>query len=155
MRDLTRTKGLSLSMFKPRSLVSKLAGRTRLALLAACMLVFAVAVPVFAAQPGSTANNNGDAGANSVTVNKQTGVAVVDVMIASVAVRINVATTITPPLGWTLINRRATTSGDDTALATYWKEADATDANVTTTYTWSGLTAGTRAFAAIARYNDV
>ena len=139
-------------MFKPRSLFPNLAGRTRLALLAAFVVVLAVAVPVFAANSFNSANN-GDTAGTTVVVTKPTGLAAGDVMIASVAYRGPTGTSVTSP-GWTQIAKRAQTQPNpDLTLVSFWKLADGTDA-AATNFTFT-LSAGARAFGGIARYDDV
>src|SRR5688500_1699061 len=125
MRDLTPTKGTPLSMFKPRSLVSKLAGRTRLALLAAVVVVLAVAVPVIAApSTGETGNPTGS-GANggeaTLVVTKPTGLAVGDVMIANVGFRGASTVSVTPPTDWVQIFKRTNTGTNLLTQGTYYK----------------------------------
>ena len=143
-------------MFKPRSLARKLAGRTRLTTLAAFLVVLAVAVPVFAAMNDFTSTNNGDTAGTTVVVAKPSGLAVGDVMVASVAYRGPTTTSITAPsVGWALIAKRTNTQNPapHTTLATYWKTADNADV-AATNFTWT-LSVGARAFGGIARYDDV
>ena len=63
-------------MFKPRSLFAKLA--------VAIVVVLAFAVPVFAASSFDS-NDNGGTASGTVVVNKPAGLAVGDVMVASVS----------------------------------------------------------------------
>ncbi len=139
-------------MLKPRSLARKLAGRSRLTVLAAFVVVLAVAVPVFAANSFDS-NDNGDVAGTTVVVNKPAGLAAGDVMIASVVFRGVASTTVTAP-GWTQIAKRTTESGNpDTTLVSFWNEADATEA-AAASFTFT-LSVGARAFGGIARYDDV
>src|SRR5215218_6122991 len=100
MRDLTRSKGLLLFMFKPRSLFSKLAGRR--SMLLTPIVVLAISVPVLAAT-GTGVNGSGtgqNTGTASLTVTKPTGVAVGDVMIANISYRSASSLVVTAPTGW-------------------------------------------------------
>ena len=134
-------------MFKARSLIAKLA--------IAIVVVLAGAMPVFAANTFKS-NNNGDAAGTSVVVDKPIDLAVGDVMIASVAYRGPNTTTVTPPTAsWTEIAKRTNTQNPDpdTTLVTFWKAADAADVSASN-FTFT-LSVGARAFAGIARYDDV
>jgi hypothetical protein len=104
-----------------------------LAVLAACLggLMASPAEAAIAFRSGTSTNLNGQAA--SITINKPTGTAKGDLLIASIAVRPQTAT-ITAPTGWTLVNRQNNPNGDPNALAVYTKVATATEpAN----YTWS------------------
>ncbi len=122
------------------------------------MIAFAIAlacaVPVFAAMNDFTSNDNGGVLTSTVTVNKPSGLAVGDVMIASVSVLSDTVTINTLPSGWTHnVTRINTGSNPDNKLATYWKVADAGDV-AASSFQW-GLSGNAAAYAGIARYDDV
>jgi YDG domain-containing protein/MBG domain-containing protein len=115
-------------------------------------IALACAVPVFAASSFDS-NDNGDVAGTTVVVNKPSGLAVGDVMIASVLFRGPATTTVTSP-GWTQITARTSETGNpDQTLVSFWNEADAADV-AATDFTFT-LSVGARAFAGIARYDDV
>ena len=94
-------------------------------------LVASHAEAAIAFRSGASTNLNGQAA--SITINKPTGTAKGDLLIASIAVRPQTAT-ITAPSGWTLVNRQNNPNGDPNALAVYTKVATNSEpAN----YTWS------------------
>ncbi len=95
----------------------------------------------------ASSGNNGS-GSSSLTVNKPTGTASDDVMIAHVIVR-TAGNTITAPSGWTLIKRQD--SGSSISTATYWKLAGSSEPS---SYTWSFSTSG-EASGGIASYIGV
>ena len=88
-----------------------------------------------------------------MVVNKPSGLAIGDVMIASVLFRGPATTTVTSP-GWTQIAARTSETGNpDQTLVSFWNEADAADV-AATNFTFT-LSVGARAFGGIARYDDV
>src|SRR5215210_5306887 len=139
-------------MFKLRARLARLAGHTRLSVLAAFVVVLAIAVPVFASNSFDS-NNNGGTAAGTVAVNKPAGLAVGDVMVASVAYWGPTTTTVTSA-GWTQIAKRTHTQPNpDLTLVSLWKEADAADV-AASNFTFD-LSVNARAFGGIARYDDV
>lgn len=89
-------------------------------------------------------------GGTSLTINKPTGTAQNDVMIASVAVRPNTVT-ITAPSGWTLVRRVDNATATANSLAVYRKAAGASEP---ASYTWTvsthtGATGGIQTFAGV------
>lgn len=85
----------------------------------------------------------------NLAIDKPADVAIGDVMIASIAIHDGTAVSVTPPAGWTLIQR--TDNDTNIGIASYWKAAGASEpAN----YTWS-LSPQTRAAGGITRYSGV
>ena len=135
-----------------RSLIARLADRSRHSIVMAFAIALACAVPVYAAMNDFTSSNTGDA-TGDVTVNKPVGLAVGDVMVASVAYWGPSTTTITAP-GWTEIDRVAHTQPNpDLTLVTFWNEADAGDV-AASNFTFD-LSTNAKAFGGVARYDDV
>ena len=91
-----------------------------------------------------------DSGATSLTVNKPTGTAQNDVMIAAVSVRPNTAG-LTSPSGWTLVRTVENTGGAAHVLAIYRKVAGASEP---TSYTWT-LSNSTGAVGGIQSFSGV
>ena|GEM_PF-1454822 len=104
------------------------------------LLLFAAFASLLAFAPGAEAAitlraaSSGDNGGGGVTltISKPTGTVQYDVMVAQITVLGGTGTTITPPLGWTLINR--TNSGTTLAQAVYWKAAALVEG---TSYIWT------------------
>ena len=94
-------------------------------------LVASRAEAAIAFRSGASVDQNGQAA--SIMINKPTGTAKGDLLIASIAVRPQTAT-ITAPTGWTLVNRQNNPNGDPNALAVYTKVATNTEP---ASYTWS------------------
>ena len=81
-------------------------------------------------------------GTLSLTINKPSGTAAGDVMIASIAVRPNTAA-ITVPAGWTPVRRIDNANANANSLAVYYKVAGASEpANYTWTFSTSTGSAG-------------
>lgn len=97
----------------------------------ACLLLPAASEAAIAFRSGASTDLSG-LGA-SITINKPTGTAKGDVLIASIAVRPQTVT-ITAPAGWTLVNRQDNAGGSANSLAVYSKVATATEP---ASYTWS------------------
>jgi outer membrane protein assembly factor BamB len=97
----------------------------------ACLLLPAASEAAIAFRSGASTDLSGQGA--SITINKPTGTAKGDVLIASIAVRPSTAT-ITAPAGWTLVNRQNNGGGNANSLAVYSKVATATEA---ASYTWS------------------
>ena len=86
-----------------------------------------LAIPAFRAAASK------GAASGSLVINKPTGTASGDVMVASISVRPNTAT-ITAPSGWTLVRRTDNANTNPNSLATYYRTAGSSEP---TTYTWS------------------
>ena len=125
------------------------------------LLLLAFSQPAWSAITlvGSTSAAPTGGGAASLTLAYPAGLAQDDVLIAHIAVRGD--RTLTPPAGWTLINRSARTSGgghggghsgsDGITQAVYWKRAGASNpASASWSFSGSDRTAG-----AMAAYRDV
>jgi hypothetical protein len=102
-----------------------------LALLALGALAPATAGAAIAFRSGASTDLNGQAA--SITINRPTGTAKGDVLIAVIAVRPQ-SVTITAPSGWTLVNRQNNASGSANALAVYSRVAGSAEP---ASYTWS------------------
>ncbi|HLF79735.1 MAG TPA: RHS repeat-associated core domain-containing protein [Dehalococcoidia bacterium] len=89
-------------------------------------------------------------GVTSLVVNKPSGVAQNDVMVASIAVRPKTAV-ITPPSGWTLVRRSNNSNSNTNSLAVYTKVAGSSEPS---SYTWTfdtstGSAGGIQAFSGV------
>lgn len=96
----------------------------------------------------SASNGNNGSGGTSLTINKPTGTANGDVMVAHVVVR-TAGNTITPPSGWSLVLRKD--SSGSISTATYWKLAGSSEPS---SYSWALGTSG-EASGGIASYTGV
>jgi hypothetical protein len=142
-------------LITPRSLISTLAGRTRIALLAALVVTLAVAIPVFAV-PTTTVNPNNTP---SITIAKPSEVVNGSFMLASVVLRADATLQVNAPTGWTLLAKRTNTNGTPALThAVYYKAAGASEP---VSYKWTFGTdlangnVDTAAVGGIAAYNDV
>ncbi len=81
----------------------------------------------------SAASRDQNGQAASITINRPTGTAQGDVLIAVIAVRPQTVT-ITAPAGFTLVNRQNNASGSANSVAMYWKLAASGEP---ASYTWS------------------
>ncbi len=88
--------------------------------------------------------------ATSVVITAPTGLVPGNVMLASVAVDGNVASTLAAPSGWTLLNR-LTDSANQVTTAVWWKVAGASEPG-SYTFTW---TTSKNAYGWIARFSGV
>lgn len=97
----------------------------------------------------SAANATAGAPATTIAAFKPTGVVSTDVLIASVAVEGGAGVTITPPSGFTLVDR--VDNGSALSLAVYVKTAGGSEPS---TYTWTFGSARCAALEVRAYYND-
>jgi RHS repeat-associated protein len=104
----------------------------------------------------SAASAGVDTGVTSLTINKPSGTAQNDVMIASIAVRPSSAS-ITPPSGWTLVSREDQNTGTTNSLAVYRKVAGASEpADYTWTFSTStGAAGGIQSFSGVDTSNPI
>jgi len=114
----------------------------------ACLLLPAASEAAIAFRSGASTDLSGQGA--SITINKPTGTAKGDVLIAAIAVRPQTVT-ITAPAGWTLVNRQNNAGGNANSLAVYSKVATATEP---ASYAWSfsantGNEGGIQAFAGV------
>lgn len=84
----------------------------------------------------SAASAGAASGTLTLTITKPAGTVLNDVMVASIGLSSANAgtTTITAPIGWTLVRRTNQTTGSDNSLATYWKAAGAAEP---ASYAWT------------------
>ncbi len=109
-----------------------------------------LAIPAFRAAASKAAASG------SLAINKPTGTASGDVMVASISVRPNTAT-ITAPSGWTLVRRIDNSNTNPNSLATYYRVAGSSEP---TSYTWSfsttaGSAGGIQSFTGVDTSNPV
>jgi outer membrane protein assembly factor BamB len=115
----------------------------------ACLCLTPVTVEAaIAFRAAASRNLNGSAG--SITINVPSGTAKGDVMIAAIAVR-PYTVTITPPAGFTLVDRQSNANGSTNALAVYVRVASSSEP---ASYTWSlssntGSAGGIMSFAGV------
>jgi hypothetical protein len=104
----------------------------------------------------AAASASAPSGTLTLTINKPAGTVENDLMIASIAVRPDIAT-ITPPAGWTLVRRIDNASANANSLAIYWKVAGASEP---ASYSWTfststGSAGGIRAFFGVDTANPI
>jgi hypothetical protein len=104
----------------------------------------------------AAASASAPSGTLTLTINKPAGAVENDLMIASIAVRPDIAT-ITPPAGWTLVRRIDNASANANSLAIYWKVAGASEP---ASYSWTfststGSAGGIRAFFGVDTANPI
>lgn len=99
---------------------------------------------------GSVSSNaNSSSGASTIVIDKPSSTAEGDFLIAGIAFDDGEDRTITPPSGWTLIER--TDNNDYIGFVTYWKIAGGSEGP---SYSW-GITSSDRAAGGIIRYTGV